>query len=115
MKFLPHIALQRGAKWLTEGSYKSELKHYLAIPGEKRNMQIFHSVLNSNRLPGNTIHKNHIYQENTGHESYDQMNSTIIYQHLQTVTRPKTEGRIKNGNLKIKKTRPCFPKLITFV
>lgn len=102
---------------MLNGSLKVQIKvnQNTIWRGENRNMQIFHSVPNSNRLPGNTIY-NHIYQENTGHESYDQMNATIIYQHLQTITHcPKTKGRMKNGNIKIRKTWPCFKKLTTFV
>lgn len=68
MKFYLEIFISycfpRGAKWLTEGSHKSELKHCLTIVGENRNTQHFHSVPNYNRLLRNTIYNN-IDKENT--------------------------------------------------
>lgn len=47
----------------TQSYVKSELKHYLAILGENKNMQISHSAPYSNRLLENTIYNN-IYKEN---------------------------------------------------
>lgn len=79
---------------------KSEQKYHLSIQGDNKNMHIFHLVPHSNKLPGDTIYNN-IYKEKTCYKSYDQMNSTVIYQHLQTAIHcAKTKSRMKNGNIK---------------